>query len=213
VNSKHSVRHRLVVIGHAAGAVAWMYSTKFFPFQIPYLAIILVEPELIDRDTFFHKSISERGDYDGQLRRSTKEDCFLYFNKYTLRNTLDARALGIYMDQCLCMEPLEGQSLGHVILKCDKVREGTGYQDGAISDATDQIAKVCNNVPIHVIYGEANDCVLREQQVKPVDRSKGRTVASVIRIPGPGQIKPDALAQVLSNLFDVFLDNSTRVRL
>ena len=59
-----------------------------------------------------------------------------------------------FQDHGLHTNPLNG----HVIPKCDK-----GYEDAsdldyeAISDATDQIAKVYGNVHIHIIYGELND--------------------------------------------------------
>jgi hypothetical protein len=82
-----------------------MYTTKFFPFQIPYLSIILVEPELIDRDTF-HKTVAEQGDRVDRLQKittgrrnawSTKNDAFEYFNKRAPWNTWDARVLRIYV--------------------------------------------------------------------------------------------------------------------
>jgi hypothetical protein len=82
-----------------------MYTTKFFPFQIPYLSIILVEPELIDRDTF-NKTVAEQGDRVDRLQKittgrrnawPTKNDAFEYFSKRAPWNTWDARVLHIYV--------------------------------------------------------------------------------------------------------------------
>jgi hypothetical protein len=70
--------------------------------------------------------------------------------------------LNTFQDQGFCIEPLEEQPVLQVVLKGDKADEleSADYQDNeTIFDATDQIAKVCKNVPIHVIYGEINDCM------------------------------------------------------
>lgn len=110
-----------------------MYSTKFFPFQIPYLAIILVEPELIDRDTY-HKTNCDGENCNGQLQKITSAG--------------------------LRKEAIEQQPPRHLVLECDNGHEGEAHLDNEVMfDATDQIAKVCNNVPIHVICGEINDSV------------------------------------------------------
>lgn len=228
VNSKYAVRHRLVVIGHSAGASAWLYSTKFFPFKIPYLAITLVEPELIDSDTF-HKTIKEQEDCRSLLQKitgtrhdewSTKKEAFEYFSERAPWNAWDDRVLNIYVDQGLRVEPLEDPQRSRVVLKCNKVHEGASYRDGEYEtryNATDQIAKVCNNVPIHVIYGEINDFVPRYLQASPVDRLKGRKVASIVRIPHAGhmipQQRPDELAQAISNLLNDSPDSSIRIHL
>jgi hypothetical protein len=82
-----------------------MYSTKFFPFQIAYLTVILVEPELIDRDAFY-EIIKERKDCGGLLQKitasrrsswSSKEDALEYFDKRAPWNAWDARVLRIYV--------------------------------------------------------------------------------------------------------------------
>jgi hypothetical protein len=81
-----------------------MYSTKFFPFQIPYLTVILVEPKLIHLDTFY-KTIKERGDFDGRFtetattRRSSwssKEDAFKYLGGRFPWNAWDTRILRVH---------------------------------------------------------------------------------------------------------------------
>lgn len=82
-----------------------MYSTKYFPFRIPYLAMILVEPELIDGDTF-QKTIREQEDCGHLLRKittarrtvwPTRKDAFDYFSKHLPWKCWDARVLGIYV--------------------------------------------------------------------------------------------------------------------
>ncbi|KIM88875.1 hypothetical protein PILCRDRAFT_813871 [Piloderma croceum F 1598] len=211
VNSKHAVLRRLVVIGHAGGASTWMYSTKFFPFRIPYLTVILVEPKLIHLDAF-DNSIQGQGDFDGWFPEATttrrgswssKKDASRYLGGHFPWNAWDTRVLRIHVDQGLHTDPLNGD----VVPKCDKVYEDASYLDyEAISDATDQIAKVYGNVHIHIIYGELNDSVPRYLQASPVNKSQGLKVASIVRVPGAGhmlpQEAPDALARCISNLLD-----------
>lgn len=77
-----------------------MYSTKFFPFRIPYLAMILVEPNLVDSDCLHNQHGNVHLGHrvsSGRDSWPSKEEAFNYFRKRALWNTWDIRVLSIYV--------------------------------------------------------------------------------------------------------------------
>lgn len=210
LRSPHIAGQRLVAIGHSAGATALMYTTKLLPPEhLPYAGIILVEAPLIDRDVFeknrkrqqmtikaVQKAATSRRDV-----WSSKEQALEWLRSRRPWSTWDARVLALYGEYGMCQAP--GAPPGFVSTKCDKMEEANNYGDVENTyEATEQIERVCERVPIHVIFGEHVDMTPRYGQDSMIDESKGRRVASVVRVPDAGHLivqqKPDALASYLS---------------
>lgn len=94
--------------------------------------------------------------------------------------------------------------------KCAKLEEAKTYDDVEHTfEATEQIEKICHDIPIHVVFGEILDLTYVSSlptsssylthalcpphrpsygQASAIDKSKGRDVASVVRIPGAGHM-------------------------
>ncbi|EED83404.1 hypothetical protein POSPLDRAFT_104277 [Postia placenta Mad-698-R] len=234
LKTPHVSGHRLIAIGHSAGSSTFMYTTKLLePGVVPYLGIILVEPPLIDKETFYahlerqkkalriaRKAVSARRDV-----WPSREDAFQWFSKRFPWNTWDARVLQLFCS--FGLRPASDDSApGAVVTKCAKSEEAKNYDDVEHTfEATEQIEKVCHDIPIHVVFGEILDlthvfsvptsspylthalCPPHRPsygQASMIDKSKGRDVASVVRIPGAGhmivQQKPEELASVLINI-------------
>lgn len=213
LETPHVRGHRIVAIGHSAGSSAWMYSTKLFTGgQVPYVAIILVEPPLIDRETFaehlekqqvalrtIKKLVGSRRDV-----WPSKEQAFEWFRSRLPWKTWDEGVLLLFCEYGL-RPTAEGATTTGVTTKCDKAEEVKNYEEVENTfEATEQIEKVCHDVPIHVIFGEIIDLTPSYGQDAVSDQSKGRVLASLVRIPGAGhmivQQKPGALASQISTI-------------
>lgn len=158
-----------------------LYSTKFFPFRIPYLSMIIVDP-LLAYSGYTDESgmiISERRLLGAQNHWLSKEAVLDFFSSNALSKTWDARALSIYVVCAprkrivILLIHLSSNLKKHgtyteqlapmgarIMPKCDSESENDCFLDiESTLDAMDQIAKVCQNVPIHAIFGELSDVV------------------------------------------------------
>ncbi|KZP10084.1 alpha/beta-hydrolase [Athelia psychrophila] len=208
VNSKFAVHHRIVVIGHSSGASAWLYTTKFFPFRIPYISMIIVEPMLADSGCSDESGMimSEHRLIGAQGWWPSNEAVHNFSSSNTLSSTWDTRALSLYSKYGTYTEQLVPTS-ARIVPKCNIKSENGCYLDiESTLDAMGQIAKVCQNVPIHAIFGERSDVIPRRIQDSAISSPTGRQIASVTRIRGAGhmvlQEQPDVLANHIAHLFD-----------
>jgi pimeloyl-ACP methyl ester carboxylesterase len=210
VDSQYLKGHRIIVIGHSAGSSAAMYSTKFYPSEdIPYDAIILIEPPMIDKDVF-NQHLRERQGQIGHISKALIKQKDIWPNREAARawltsrlpwKTWDGRVLDLYIKHAL----KEIKQTTEIATKCSRRQEVHSFSDfEATFEALDQIAPVCKETPIYVLFGGINDMVPRYSQDTVVDVSKGRNVASVVRISGTGhmivQQHPQILAENLSKL-------------
>ncbi|OJA20172.1 hypothetical protein AZE42_08162 [Rhizopogon vesiculosus] len=207
----HLSSHRIVIIGHSAGCSSTMYSTKCFSGlpRVLYEAVILVEPPMIDRQVY-QDNLEDRKRQIGMLTKiisaqrsqwDSRVAAYEWFAKRFPWKAWDDRVLRIFINQGL--RPVDASSAtGPVTTKCQKKHEAANYTDfEPVFQATEQIEKICQDVPIHFIFAEKNDLVPRYSQDSIVDPSKGRHAASITRVPGAVhmvvQQKPDALAESL----------------
>ncbi|KAG5642245.1 hypothetical protein DXG03_003348 [Asterophora parasitica] len=240
VRSPRMKGHRIVVLGHSAGAGAIMLSTTDFPLsEIPYAAIVLVEPAMITRE-LFNAHLEDRmatmnfAVSSTSVRRDTwesREAAFKWFSRRYPWNTWDSRVVRILAEQGL------RDVASKVTLKCDRKQEAVSYPDAeGHFESTIILGRICCAVPVHVVWGTNNDLIPEFIQESLCDTSEGRFVASVTRVKGAGhmvrcfyltdassasdrhlkvvQEQPDRLADSLCEILDsVQIMEPTRSRL
>lgn len=76
-----------------------LYSTKFFPFRIPYLSMIIVDPLLADGDRSTDGQVKAMGQHrliGDQEHWPNKQAVRDFYRNGSVSNTWDARVLSIY---------------------------------------------------------------------------------------------------------------------
>ncbi|KAG6919893.1 hypothetical protein DXG01_015601 [Tephrocybe rancida] len=202
--------HRMVIVGHSAGAGTIMLSTKEFSLsEIPYATLILVEPPMLTKEVLdaHQEQRMATVEYTARVASSrrdtweTRSAALEYFKKRFPWRNWDPRAVQIFVDH-----GLQG-SAPHVSLKCDRMHEAASYHDiKAPVEATAILGHICHTVPVHVVWGTANDMVPTSVQKSLCDASQGRAVASVTKVEGSGHLivqeQPERLAQALCRILD-----------
>ncbi|KAH9486020.1 Peroxisomal membrane protein LPX1 [Psilocybe cubensis] len=199
--------HRIVPVGHSAGAAVSIHLTNSISPE-RFASIVLVEPTISTKPVFDSHREDRMARIDfavaaTKTRRDhwrSREQAFDYFRKRIPWDTWDERVVRL-----MAKHALEDSPDGGVRLKWDKQHEAVSYLDmdphfvGAI-----QLAKVCHSVPIHVIWGTQGDLVPEFIQESLSDASEGRVVASVTKIEDAGhmvvQEQPDLVANALANI-------------
>ncbi|KAF9465305.1 Alpha/beta hydrolase fold-1 [Collybia nuda] len=205
--------HRMVAIGHSAGASTVMLAMKgFLPQQSPYKAVFLVEPTMLSPEVYDAEA-RKLYDYVSSTKEHTlnrrdvwesKEIALEWLGSRMPWKAWDPRVLKLYVEHGLIL--VESSNGKVATLKCSKRLEGITYPHfTAVVEATKLFHERCHTLPIHVIFGMKTDYVPAHIQESLVDTSRGRIPASVTRVPGAGhqivQEQPDALASAIcSNL-------------
>ncbi|KAG6919894.1 hypothetical protein DXG01_015602 [Tephrocybe rancida] len=153
--------HRMVAIGHSAGAGAIMLSTKdSAPSKVPFAALVLVEPAMVSRELFYAHYEDRMATMDFTVRvTSARRDkweshdaAFEYFKKRFPWSSWDTRVVRLLADY-----GLQGSS-PCVSLKCDRLQEAVSYTEKESHfDATTLLGHICHAVPVHVVWGTEND--------------------------------------------------------
>ncbi|KAF9465455.1 Alpha/Beta hydrolase protein [Collybia nuda] len=213
VQSPRMRGHRIVALGHSAGAGAIMLTTRVFPVsQIPYAAVLLIEPTIVTRELFnTHKDDRMAAMNFAVNATSVRRDkwvsrdaAFEWFGSRYPWNTWDPRVVRSLTEYGLQDTP------SGVTLKCDRKQEAASYPDteGYFESAI-LIRRVCHALPIHIIWGDGNDLVPEFIQESLSDESEGRVVASVSKVEGAGhmivQEQPDRLAQTVCDVLDTIV--------
>ncbi|KAJ8593950.1 alpha/beta-hydrolase [Rhizopogon salebrosus TDB-379] len=214
VRSLYIMDHRLVGIGHSAGNSAIMLSTREFPLRKqPFIALFLIEPSMLTRELWeFHLLEAEAGvrkRTTAALRRrhvfDNLEEAANYFRERKPWNGLDPDVFNVFIQHGLHSVVIQSGSEKEtkVALKCDRRHEAFAYQDiQSHFEATDQYTRICNAVPVHIVFGSKHDYIPSYFQDCMTDVSQGRYPASVTRVPGTGhmivQQAPEALAGAIS---------------
>ncbi|KAL0067007.1 hypothetical protein AAF712_005996 [Marasmius tenuissimus] len=211
VNSSRMKGHRMVALGHSAGAGTMTLSTLGVPLShYPYVALVLIEATMITRE-HFHASIEDRMlqmEFTVNATRSrrdtwdSKETAHEWMMKRFPWNGWDPRMARLMADY-----GLRTTSTGQVTLKCPKEQESALYSDvDGHFEAMDELARICGRVPVHAIWGENADVVVDEIRDAMGDTSKGRVLASVITVPDCGhmivQENPEGLADAIMSILD-----------
>ncbi|KAK0450346.1 Alpha/beta hydrolase fold-1 [Desarmillaria tabescens] len=207
VRSPRMRGHRIVGLGHSAGAGAMMLTTQSSP---PYAGLVLIEPTMITEDVFRAHFADRMATMEGAVcatsirrhRWAGRDDARSWLSGRFPWRVWDERVLDIFVKH-----GLQEHHQGGVALKCDRKQEAMSYPDvDGHFEATTELAKVCHAVPVHVIWGTYNDLVPNYFQDCLIDASQGRYVASMTRVRGAGhmivQEKPDLLAETICDVLD-----------
>ncbi|KAK0193098.1 Alpha/beta hydrolase fold-1 [Armillaria mellea] len=199
--------HKLILIGHSAGASAAVLSTAFCD-HIPFHAMILVEPTVWPADiTNIHspmfilasKTIPRRRDF-----WASKDEARAYLKKRAPWSVWDNRILNIYIEYGIVPHPTKKG----VSLTCTPRHEAMPFITGDSVVPLTELDKTHNIIPVHLVHGECNDLFTREKQDT---LQRGRKFASVTRIPGAGHLVvqevPDKVGDVV---FNILRDNARR---
>ncbi|KAJ4470388.1 alpha/beta-hydrolase [Lentinula edodes] len=207
VLSPRMVGHRIVPLGHSAGAGA------IFPLShLPYVSLILIEPTMITREMFeahFDDRIRSMEMSVGatEVRRDVwpdREEAFRWLSRRFPFRTWDPRVVRLLVEQGLYQKSPGSKA---VSLKCDRKQEAISYPDvDGHFEATTELARVCRTLPVHVIWGTSNDMFPDYFQDSLTDATQGRIVASASKVHGAGHLvmqeKPDHLALKICEALD-----------
>ncbi|PPQ92478.1 hypothetical protein CVT25_010423 [Psilocybe cyanescens] len=208
VKSPRMKGHRIIPLGHSAGAAVSILLTKTIPPQA-FSSVVLIEPTLSTRESFESHLEDRMAAIDFAVAATStrrdhwlsREQAFGYFKKRIPWEVWDDRVIRLMTDHAL-----EDSPSGGVNLKWDRKQEAISYADiephfeGAL-----QLGRVCHSVPIHVIWGTRNDLVPEFIQDSLSDVSEGRVVASVTKVKNAGHMASCSYlstpAQLLTRLF------------
>jgi hypothetical protein len=199
IQSELLTGHRLVGIGYSSGAVGLYY----FPFpwsgrctnigarllsarhleKYPYLGIILVEPSMMDKETWDANKGEIQMAFDMvtnavRHRRdlwASKDAAQKYFMARFPWNSWDPRIVALFTvliplvvyvpidfnvpQEHALRDSRDKDGNACVVRKCPMVHEASAFQFNLKHtwDAVDQISRLSRLVPIHVVFGETVD--------------------------------------------------------
>ncbi|THU89064.1 alpha/beta-hydrolase [Dendrothele bispora CBS 962.96] len=212
VRSPRMKGHRIVPLGHSAGAGAVMLTTKSFALSsLPYVSLILIEPTMVTQELFF-KHFDDRMDQMNftveatLMRRDTwpsREEAFRYLSKRFPWSMWEPRVVKLLVTYGL--QDIPGSD--RVTLKCDKKQEAVSYPDvDGHFEAPLELGRVSRVLPVHIVWGTNNDLVPEFIQDSLCDTTQGKHVASVSRVEDAGhmvvQEKPDDLAMIICEILN-----------
>jgi len=215
--------HRLVGIGYSSGTIAVMGSTRHFD-ECPYAGLILIEPSLMDEDTWnTHKEIHSGFEMVTKAvthRRNVwenKEAAHKYLIGRSPWKSWDPRVVELFAKYGL-KDSKDNEGKECVVRACPTIHEASAFQVNlkATWHGAEQVTKLSGLVPIHVIFGERADLMPQAIQDCVVDESKGRKVSSITKIPGGHTIVqelPDIVASTISYILDAISSPEIRGRL
>ncbi|KAF8700530.1 hypothetical protein AX14_000700 [Amanita brunnescens Koide BX004] len=202
VRTPHMKGHRILVLGHSAGAAAVLISTKEFPIaDIPYVGIVLIEPTMVSRDIFYSRYEERKAALDfavntTSMRRDTwrsKSEAFTYFMERVPWKKWDPRIVRLLVDYGL-EETGDGAKL-----KCERRQEAVSYGDTEPHfEGANLITRLCHSLPIHLIFGARDDLVPDFIKDSLSDTSQGRFMTSVGRVKHAGHLVCNATLSSLS---------------
>ncbi|KAF8346161.1 Alpha/beta hydrolase fold-1 [Amanita rubescens] len=171
VRTPYMKDHRILLLGHSAGAAAVLISTKEFPIaNMPFVGVVLIEPTMASKDV---NTTSARRD-----TWRSRSEALAYFMKRLPWKTWDPR-----IDYGL-EETGDGAKL-----KCDRRQEAVSYGDTEPHfEGATLITRLCHSLPIHLIFGARDDLVPDFIKDSLSDTSQGRFVASVSRVKHAGHM-------------------------
>ncbi|KAF8629553.1 hypothetical protein AX15_003385 [Amanita polypyramis BW_CC] len=210
VRSPYMKGHRIIPFGHSAGATAALISAKEFPTaDIPYVAVVLIEPTMAPKEVFYSRYEERKAAVDfavntTSIRRDTwpsKDDAFAYFMKRVPWKGWDPRVVRLLVDYGL-EETTEGAKL-----KCDRRQEAVSYGDlEPHFEGANFISRLCHSLPIHLIFGARDKLVQDFMKDSLSDASQGRFVASISHVKHAGhmvvQEQPDRLGDLICEILD-----------
>ncbi|KAJ7093412.1 Alpha/beta hydrolase fold-1 [Mycena belliarum] len=198
---------RLVVMGHSAACSAVMLSIKDIAVaDIPYAAIVLIEPTFGTREEFnrhIAPSLPKAIEVISALRAQwpSRAAAHAWLQRLPQWKSWDARVLRIYTEYGLADTPD-----GKVEVKCDRRQEALAYADPTPHfAAVEELARVSHAIPIHLVYASRSHAVPRPVQDALPNAAANRVFASFTRLEGGHllvQEDPDRVALMISTVLD-----------
>ncbi|KAF8636764.1 hypothetical protein AX16_010967 [Volvariella volvacea WC 439] len=214
--------HRIVALGHSAGAATMTLTTQSLPTPLPLHALVLIEPMIVT-EALFHAHHADRMATmeltvaSTAMRRdrwSSPAHARAYFAKRWPWSTWDARVVDILCEHGLRalnkheLAASDGSAPATAVtLKCDKNQEAVSYPDvDPHFESAAHLARICHSVPVHVVWGSRTELVPEFIQDALSDAAQGRVVASVTRVEDAGhmipQEHPERLAHAVCRILD-----------
>ncbi|KAG7095097.1 hypothetical protein E1B28_005884 [Marasmius oreades] len=215
--------HRLVAIGHSAGAGVAMLTTKYaYDAHVHFTSTILIEPTICTRqifqETYDERIAGIRMTEELTLRRrdvwASREDAYAYLKKRNPWSAWDDRVLRLYTKHGM----RSTGSKGEVTLKCSRLLESAIYADiEGQQESAEIFEELCEEIPIHVVWGGIHDFSSFSPQLKKdlLNPNSGRIAASVTVVPNAGHMVPlqqpislaDTVSRLLNNLSVPYTNN------
>jgi len=212
---------KVVLLGHSAGTVASVFAAAHFdpPSTMPFHAMILVEPCLFapamaEKHTPMYQIVEQMT----PLRREfweSREAAHKWMKSRPPWNVWDSRNLALYVEYGLRPLPtiLHPGKAG-VALSCSPADEFKAFGSTKESlKAVDCLGKICDVIPVHLVFSARDDMFSREQKDSLNNPSQGRVFSSVSRVSGAGHLvvqeKPDLLADVIYAILNDKLDTTS----
>lgn len=217
--------HRLVGLGYSAGCVALLLCTKYFTAKQPFSGLILIDPSMMDADTWHANKEELQAMFDfvkkgATLRRDswpTKAEALKYLKTRLPFNEWDDRILRVYAEHGL-YETINRDGKRHVQRKCPAVAEASFRANLEITwQAMAQADKIQHYMPVHMVLGTGEGVIPAVVRDCVIDKKKGRRYASVSIIPDVGhmivQMSPDAVVDTVSALLEQIASTEVVARL
>ncbi|KAF9016640.1 alpha/beta-hydrolase [Hymenopellis radicata] len=193
----HHGIHKVVLLGHSAGAASVTLATSFLD-PAAFDSLILVEPaiwpeDMLGKDTPIYK-VAVRSIPYRHAKWPTRVEARRFFESRAPWSRWDNRILDVYVKHGLKALPQGGVSL-----MCSPKHEAAPFilDHNAVAPIP-VLNDICQRIPVHVVFGEINDMFSRAKQESLL---RDRFFTSVTRVPDAGhmivQEAPDDLADVL----------------
>ncbi|KAJ3552284.1 hypothetical protein NM688_g4227 [Phlebia brevispora] len=200
----HLNGHRVVVISNSGAAYASVGSIRFLDHwpTVPYEAFILIEPPVVpperteedaqawrERTVLTSKAAMSRRDVWDSHQGALK-----YFTKRFPWNEWDDCMVHLYVENGL--RPISDRDT-RLTLKCPKAKEAESYSvpNHIIDEAMAEIEKLCDKVPVHVLFGEYDDFMPEIGKTHIRDMARAGRIASVMFVSGVGHFVCELPAQ------------------
>ncbi|KAH9918694.1 Alpha/Beta hydrolase protein [Amylocystis lapponica] len=203
---------RIIAIGHSAGGgVLTLVASKFSPENVPFLALILIEPTM-NSETMYaiirpkvevHRRLVMKGTLARRDAWADREEARAWLATKMPWKLWDPRALDLYVKHGLHTVPSSAPCAPALVTpKCTKRVEAMSYPDFQPHiEAAGHFAMLCTYLPIHLVWGTRGDFVAKEVRDSLSDASEGRIAASITSISGAGHLivqeQPDAVAEAI----------------
>ncbi|KAJ7510692.1 alpha/beta-hydrolase, partial [Mycena galericulata] len=165
IESPHLRGHRIVAVGHSAGASVVVLTTRnFLVSSVPFIGMVIVEPVMCSKD-FYREYGEERESALStaimvvNARRTTwpsRDEAFKYMRKNFIWKGWDPRVLRTYVDHGMHDLPRKG---GVSISTNNEHEIGTYMNVPPHLAAVDAYRRIAPFVPVHFIFGARNDLV------------------------------------------------------
>ncbi|KAG6833969.1 hypothetical protein H0H93_012872, partial [Arthromyces matolae] len=187
---------KVILVGHSAGTVGVTLATSYFnpPSRLPFASLILIDPPIFastmkDHETEMYKLVAAMTPIRKD-RWPSQEAAVKWMEKRVPWNMWDRRVFDAFTKYGLqpLPTPYYPDKQG-VTLSTHRSGENNAFTGEIFSfHALHRLSQICNDIPVHLIYGGVNDMFDHEVQDSIVDPKEGRNFASITRLKGVGHL-------------------------